>query len=329
MIRRSRGFVVQLGSLCRRLATDQRGVILPLVALLIVPLIGFTALALDTSRYFDLQTQLQKAADAFALAGAAELDGRPSINSKGDAITRARAAINTLMASRNASVWGAAVTVQSITFMSKLQASDAPPITGDITTADPTQAKYVQVVVTPVSMTSIMPLTLFGQASDTLTTSATAVAGFNESVCQFTPLFICNPLEGKTTSIYDPVNIGKMFKLKQGGSNTYTPGNYGFLAISGNGANVLRDAIAAINPGACYLQNGVDTEPGNVASASDALNVRFDLYSASAKGYQGGVGTPPDQNVRKGCLPDTTGTCGEDVTQSPYCQGNKYVDPSQ
>ncbi len=40
----------------RRFAADRRGVILPLVAILIVPLIGLAALALETPRYFDLPT---------------------------------------------------------------------------------------------------------------------------------------------------------------------------------------------------------------------------------------------------------------------------------
>ena len=49
-------------------------------------MIGGAAMALDVSRLYTMQSSLQKAADAYALAAAAELDGRT------DAITRANAA---------------------------------------------------------------------------------------------------------------------------------------------------------------------------------------------------------------------------------------------
>ena len=67
---------------CRRPAADRRGVILPLVVILVVPLISLIA-----SRHFDLQTHLQMGADASALAAAAERDVRS------DAATRAQNAI--------------------------------------------------------------------------------------------------------------------------------------------------------------------------------------------------------------------------------------------
>src|SRR5215470_11821103 len=97
-----RGFFIKSRSKVADFAKDQRGVILPLVALTIVALLGLGALALDASRYFDLQTQLQKAADAFALAGAKELDGRPGAHARADA------AIQNLLVATNAnmSAWG-------------------------------------------------------------------------------------------------------------------------------------------------------------------------------------------------------------------------------
>jgi Flp pilus assembly protein TadG len=142
------GLSLRLRNKITGFAADQGGVILPLVATSILALLGMGAVALDLARYFDLQSQLQKAADAFALAGAAEFDGRPAIGGQGDAISRANADIATLMASRNQSTWGPAVTT-SINYFSSLSGDDSAGVGSGVTTADPTAAHYVEVVVSP------------------------------------------------------------------------------------------------------------------------------------------------------------------------------------
>jgi uncharacterized membrane protein len=53
---------------------DTGGIILPYVALMLPVIVGFSLLALDAARFESLQTQMQAAADALALAGARELD---------------------------------------------------------------------------------------------------------------------------------------------------------------------------------------------------------------------------------------------------------------
>ncbi|MDH6234875.1 Flp pilus assembly protein TadG [Mesorhizobium soli] len=52
---------------------DQRGMALILVAILLPVIIGFSLLVIDMSRANTLHNDLQKAADAFALAAAVEL----------------------------------------------------------------------------------------------------------------------------------------------------------------------------------------------------------------------------------------------------------------
>lgn len=302
---------------------DESGAVLPVATVTIAALIGLTTLAIDLARYADLQTQLQKAADAFALAAAAELDGDPGAGGTADAISRANAAIDTLMASRNTSEAGVAVTVSSRTFLASLPADDATNPATDITT-DPTKARFVEVVVNPVTVNTFFPATLFGAATNTLSTTAVAVAGFTQALCKTSPMFICNPYEGQKPGVYDPAHIGKMFRLKTGpgDGSPYAPGNYGFLSVDGNGAKVLKDALAASDSAACFAQDGVTTEPGNIASASDVLNVRFDIYRGSAKGYKD-ADHPPAPNVRKGCLPAkgvAADTCGVDYDKDEYCQ---------
>ncbi|MFZ2493794.1 MAG: pilus assembly protein TadG-related protein, partial [Thermoanaerobaculia bacterium] len=153
-------------------AKDQSGAVLPMVTVSLITLIGFATLAVDLSRLMDLQTQLQKAADAFAIAGAAELDGGA------DAITRADAAIDALMAGQNSSVWGGVVTVSSRTYHATLPATDDLAMGGGGAAAG--DARYVEVVVTPVTVNTFLPATLLGAVDNTLTTGATAVAGFTQ-----------------------------------------------------------------------------------------------------------------------------------------------------
>src|SRR5579871_3919040 len=60
--------------------SGRRGSILPLVALSLVGLVGFTALAIDAGMLMVSKTQCQLAADAGAMAGARTLDGNVATN---------------------------------------------------------------------------------------------------------------------------------------------------------------------------------------------------------------------------------------------------------
>ncbi len=169
---------------------DTSGVILPYVTLLLVAIIGVGLLALDGARYMGLQTQLQNAADAYALAGAAELDRLP------DSIDRANQAIDVMMKNQNSENVGDGakfVTLGRRRFLSSLPASDNP-ITSVHETSDPTRARFIEVTVTPVAMDTILPATFLGLAS-TVTASARAVAEYDQVLCNAVPLLVCNPFE--------------------------------------------------------------------------------------------------------------------------------------
>src|ERR1700733_4041748 len=173
----------------KRLWNDRDGVVLPYVAVMLIAIIGLSALALDASRLMSVQTQLQNAADALALAGAAELDRRP------DSIIRAEAAIRNLIANP---VTGAGIEevaqVSAIDFLQTLPDSDDLPLTSANLTDDPTLAGYVQVTVKPVDMQMIFPVSL-AAAGKTITVGAQSVAGYDQIVCNLTPLYVCNPFE--------------------------------------------------------------------------------------------------------------------------------------
>ena len=169
----------------RGLWTDTDGIILPYVTVLLVVIVGMSALALDGARYVSLQTQLQNGADQLALAAAAELNGQPG------AIDRANAAITTTLASFQQSTLFSStnptVTIASKYYLSALPGGDRTyPIPNSLHVTEDANgallAHFVEVTVTPVTIPTIFPVSFFG--GSTFPANATAVAGFNKNVCQ-------------------------------------------------------------------------------------------------------------------------------------------------
>jgi hypothetical protein len=295
---------------------DTDGVILPYVTMMLVVIIGVSVLALDGSRYMSLQTQLQNGADALALAGAAELDRTPT------AIERAINAINSLIT--NASLFGSGpdrnVQVASIRFLGSLPARDSDPVLPGNQTSDPTQAAFVEVTAEPIRLPTILPPSFFG-GSNVLAVGAQAVAGFDQVVCDFTPIFVCNPFEtqGMTyeqatralvSASNDPASQRQLIRLAgtQKKIGAFGRGDFGYLAptagslpadacgpIAGGG---IGQATAASRPPTCLRLSGVDLQLGSDQAAMDGLNTRFDIY---ANGFQScKANYVADVNVRKG-----------------------------
>jgi Flp pilus assembly protein TadG len=295
---------------------DTDGVILPYVTMMLVVIIGVSVLALDGSRYMSLQTQLQNGADALALAGAAELDRTPT------AIERATNAVDTLIT--NSSLFGSGpgrnVQVARIRFLSSLPARDNDPILPGNQTSDPTQAAFVEVTAEPIGLPTILPTSFFG-GSNVLAVGAQAVAGFDQVVCDFTPIFVCNPFEtqGMTyeqatqalvSASNDPASQRQLIRLAgtQKKIGAFGRGDFGYLTpttgslpadacgpIAGGG---IGQATAASRPPTCLRLSGVDLQPGSDQVAMDGLNTRFDIY---ANGFQScKANYVADVNVRKG-----------------------------
>ena len=295
---------------------DTDGVILPYVTLMLVVIIGVSVLALDGSRYMSLQTQLQNGADALALAGAAELDRTPT------AIERATRAINRLVT--NSSLFGSGsdrnVRVARINFLRSLPPRDSDPILPGNRTSDPTLAAFVEVTVEPIRLRTILPASIFG-GSNVLTAGAQAVAGFDQVVCDFTPIFVCNPFETRgmtyrqatealVNASNDPAaptqthpacrNSGKDRSIRSRGFRI-SHADDGFFASAflrphyGRWHRPGHSRIATANLPAL---SGVDLQPANDQVAMDGLNTRFDIY---ANGFEScKANYVADANVRKG-----------------------------
>ncbi|RWB79161.1 MAG: hypothetical protein EOQ50_05000 [Mesorhizobium sp.] len=341
---------------------DQRGIALILVSVMLPVIIGFSLLAIDMSRVNNLHNDLQKAADAFALAGAAELDG-----SSGSWI-RAERAMATLVS--NDSYFSTVGTNGKLTltsgqpggtancnaagniswcFLKAIPTSDSTQITAaNLTTyvADANvatgeaQTRFVQVTVTPVGFAAIFPASfLTGNAANNgFNVSAVSVAGFVSGVCDFTPVFICNPYEmdangtnragGYTLqqAVSDPAVHRRLIELRKVGNGAAAgPGNFGFLEPPpgvGNGAQALAETIATSKPIGCYESGHVSTKTGqNAGPVQDAFNVRFGIRATGGGFNSAEYG--PASNVRKGAVPASKGNqCPQYNQLTFYGAGN-------
>lgn len=289
-----------------RFLCDRRGAVAIWAALLAPVLIGGAALAVDVGRLYNLDADLQSAADAMARAGAVELDG------SNDAIVRATAAVDNLVHNdqRFADRSGA-VGVERLVFLSALPADDSQAVAAEDETTDPAQARYIQVAVRPERVTTIFPAQALS-ALARINLRAESTGGRTARVCNAAPLFICDPFEDSETTLAEAVNDravrGRLVQLRgKGGGAKYGPGNFGFLQPpGGGGASALREMFAQAHPAACFDQRGVELRPGQISSVSQGLNVRFDLYEGSFSKNKNDPEYAPAANVTKGY---TGGAC--------------------
>lgn len=315
---------VMLGTI-REFWNDQRGIAMILVAIMLPVLVGLALLAIDMSRATGLHNDLQKGVDALALAAAAELDGNS------DAITRANRAVANLLANTTkfstAGDHTLALSDVTVKYLTGIPASDSTTLTADgvdsngVTWAstDPKAVRFAEVTINASGLAdgagafeTIFPASVVG-SNNRMDLQPQAVAGFTNALCQFTPMFICNPyasLGALQTALSGTKKPMIWLKEQTGGNNAqYGPGNYGFLSSpeGDKSAQALTEMFAVTNPPACYDQNGVKTRPGNVTPVNDGINTRFDIYPNGNSGKLVPSSAPPSPNVRKGMVTKKTG----------------------
>jgi len=251
-----------------KLARSQDAAVAPTVAIALFGLVAVGGIAFDYARLATMDSELQAAADQAALAAATQLDGTS------DSITRATTAANNLVQNNaNFASDRSNVSVPNLVFY---KTYDQSTDTGTATTT-PSEAKFVQVTISP--RRAVYALTPVVGAFNSGDISAQAVAGLGSAICKVPPLMICNPKEGATPDNFpSPSDSGKGVKLEAGGGGAWTPGNYGYLDF-GSGAKALEQALGANSDVEnCINPDALQTKPGNTASATNAINTRFDLY---------------------------------------------------
>ena len=284
-----------------RFAKDEGGATLVYVSLIVAVLVGITGLALDSGRAFTLKQELQKAADAAALAGAWQLDGTVAGSVQADLAARATPVV--VNNQKFGATPGTPITIASTNFWSAVPADDDVALTAAAPPYD-----YIQVT-TSIETQNTALARIFG-APATLNMTATAVARKGQALCSTTPLWMCLP---------DPDNftignwLGKQVVSKAGPSGNATnwgPGNWGLLdAPNGQGVNSLVPYIASENGlPICVGAGNVNTAPGAKTPVFAAFNVRFDMFEGQASGFRNQVGYSPAENVVKGMVPQN-GDC--------------------
>ncbi len=285
----------------KSLARDTSGAVAIYIAIVAPVLFGVGSLSLDLGRLMTLNTELQGAADAAALAGARELNRFPGAMAKASA-----AAVGAVRNSQTFATDGGPKQVlidaapcadppvaPCIRFLKSLPADDDDPITAANVTTSDTEARFIDVHLGARAITNILVRIVGGPG--TASTSAAAVAGNDQVICKIPPMFMCNPSEGAgNTDLQLPVDInaleGRQMELfHQGGGGSLSPGNFGLLCPTGTeganncGGSAVKDALASTT-GTCISLELTTTKTGvTLEMVRTGINARFDYWTPQAK----------------------------------------------
>lgn len=276
----------------RRLKSDERGTVTAYVALFSVVAMGLGAVAVDIGRMGVLKTQMQNRADAGAMAGAAQLDGRDG--------ARARAmdvAINAMTQSSDLVSGNGELSVDSIVFYEHLE----PAV---LATSDET-ARFIEVNLSPKTINYIFRPGVFSGSTETGSTmGAEAAAQPDPYMCHAPPLMICDLGElDASVDLSSNAVVGRQVVLKPPhGGGAWAPGNYGLLALPDGsiGASSLESALAAVQPQDCYGLE-VGTAPGvKTNKVQSGINARFEYQTSWGDPAPNVINYPRDADILDG-----------------------------
>lgn len=304
------------------------------IAVMLTAIVGIIALAVELGRAWNLETELQHAADACALSGATQLDGTDG--------ARVRA-IQTCLGQivRNQQKFasdglGADVTFDTVVSIGGDGTADnrdiiffsaiEPAYVEAISDFD---ARFVEANVFPRRVDFSFAAAI--GAVDSALPRARALAGWESFFCDTPPMMMCNPAEpdgGDASAPFDlyqscadlgdgdPSCVGRGIAMKtKGGGGKLNPGDWGYLELqvynaetgvteSVKGAAGLKDALSSVEYDAVCTGNQITTQPGNIASLDIFINMRMDLYKNDPPRTE--PNRQPARNVAKGLvLPDT------------------------
>lgn len=266
-----------------RFYAEHRGSVSAYTAIFSIMAIGAGALAFDIGHVAVLRSQTQNRADAGAMAGAAQLDGRTGAQARAAAV-----AINAMSQTSKIAGDSADLGVSSVTFYSSVSP-------GKVAATGDEDSRFIEVVLNSKRVDHLLtPVLDPSGTSHSTTVNTVAVAGSDPFICHAPPLMLCDPAEADASlDLSLPANAGRQIQLKpnpSGGAGAWAPGNYGLLALpdGSSGAKDIAGALAAVTPPSCYKLD-VSTATGvKTNKVQDGINARFDL--------PGGL-TPPAPNV--------------------------------
>ena len=266
------------GSALTRFATREQGGTAVIATLALTALIGAAALVVDLGRFYNLDTELQNAADAAALAGATQLDNAAGARARATTAATGTLAQNAQTFATDGAGTDVNVTAPDIRFLVDLT-------TRAVATTDE-EANFIEVTVAQRTVTYGLGQVL-GQNS--ASPDAVAAAGMGSAFCQVPPLMFCTPPAG-----IGSLNPGEGIQLKESNGGGWVPGNFGLLGLDDGGGvslstDLVRDALGRTDPVAqCFGANdSVQSKPGQATAVAMGINMRFDIYP------QGSLGGPP------------------------------------
>jgi Putative Flp pilus-assembly TadE/G-like len=255
----------------------ERGAALVLVVFGMLALLAMAGLAVDTAHVLLNKSRLQSALDAAALAAAKSLSGSTDTKSADSAASN----VFTLNLAQYPELQraGLTLTTQYSSTLIPFNAGTAP-------------AAFVRVSITgfatQMSLSSVLGIT-------SMNVAGSAVAGPSPplvTACNIVPVFVCADTTVGTAPLFN-FQVGQVLglNLSAGSTTTIGPGNYGLLAIGGNGADVVAHNLAGDYANCASVNQSVPTEPGVAAGpVADGINTRFNVY----KGNLSSTTYPPD-----------------------------------
>ncbi|UCF23089.1 MAG: hypothetical protein JSV72_19860 [Ralstonia sp.] len=256
---------------CNSGKRKQRGVVLPIVGLVIAVLLGMAGLVIDLGGLFVAKSELQSAVDSCALSAAQELDGNK------DALTRATNAGLTAGNANNVTYQkvSASLAAADITFSTSLTGTYSPAATGS------SGSSYVKCNHTTSGITARLIKFVGGATTNSVAALAVATRVHAQSTCPIPVALI--PKTGGTSPNYG-FQVGEWATMLYTGGSTL-PGEMGWYNLDGStNANETKTEMLL---GYCNSKVG-DTlhTPGAKVSVDDAWNSRFGIYKNKSNASQ-------------------------------------------
>lgn len=275
----------------------QRGAYAVMTAISLVAVLGVAGLALDLGRLFVNKSELQSAADACALAAAAELSCPATAAT---CLLNAQAA-GTFAARQNRSDFQrTTVTVAAADVMFSSTLTGAYAGAG---AADPSSS-YARCVARSAGLTPWV-MGLLGLGDSTVTAQAVASNVPGRSICPNAPIGVCPKSGGGSYAVGDWVvanatannNGATSLGNAKGSYGTAVKGTFRWVDYTPNagGTNEVSDLLVGAGPVCGVSISTRINEEGTKQGTKDAYNTRFGVYGNGANAYTY-LTAPPDRS---------------------------------
>lgn len=307
-----------------KLKSRQQGAVAIIVALCLVVLVGMMGFVLDLGHLYVTKTELQNAADAAALSGAKELNGK--VTGINNAINKAIEAAGKNKFNLNSTAL--VITATNIRVGACPSSGCMVPISTITTDALAADKTFLEVDTGSKSLGTWFAQVL-SSVNSNMVTSAVAVAGKYD--VDITPIAICRIPDPGTTS---ELGYERGITYKISDSNPIGSGTMYWIDPESSTPNVC--SATSANDTRPYLCTGttgytpivgqtVNTNTGISTSQLESLDSRFDSYGSQGKCDP--ATAPPDTNIKEYIFDSkTAGSPSDWMGTDPASQSVKAVD---